>query len=38
MAVLWWDDEAFRRMHIILANLWWAAAFVAERLERRVVS
>lgn len=35
LAILLWDDEGFRRLHILLANIWWAAAFIAHRLEQK---
>ncbi len=35
MAVIFWDDVTFRHIHILLANIWWAAAYIAFRLESR---
>lgn len=35
MAVAFWEDEGVRRLHIVLANVWWAASYIAIRLERK---
>jgi hypothetical protein len=34
LALVFWDDENFRRLHILLANIWWAAAYIRFRLDR----
>ncbi len=34
-AIAFWDDENFRRLNIVMANIWWAAAFISDRLEKR---
>jgi len=31
IAILFWRDIEFRRLNIILANIWWAAAYARER-------
>lgn len=35
LAFVFWDDEPFRRLHVVLANVWLAASYIAFRLERR---
>jgi len=31
LAVIFWDDEGFRRLNLLMANVWWAAAYIASR-------
>lgn len=34
LAILMWDDETDRRLLLIAANIWWAAAYVAQRMGK----
>jgi hypothetical protein len=35
ISVVFWEDVGVRRLHIVLANIWWAAAYISATLERR---
>lgn len=28
LAFVFWDDEGLRRFNLLLANVWWAAAYI----------
>ena len=35
IAIAFWGDETFRHFNLLLANIWWAAAFAVQRWERK---
>ena len=35
ISIIFWEDEGARRLHIILANIWWGVASIQAYLTRR---